>query len=338
MKKPILTGHSLGGAIAQRLMVEDGIYDKVSKVVTFNSPTINRSATKKWNELVDAGLVRDDQAETVSVELDRLVNHRCGTPLTHLNSYFLGRKLRFHPEGLPRGKAHSGCVMSLGGTFELRERSDCGRSALKTVLVAFIHIIKAPIWLLLTVLSALIIEPIAFFAKTEDKRYRDLANRTVSLYSASLAFKYQREIKALGEIAKTDSAKRRKAVDQLVRFAQASSGKGMGTKHFFRIPEKAKGLSFYIDAVEALGRYAKLPGSSGDKAREQLVALCMTLEGKQPDPIDDDVVTISHYKLDMHNQMVIRHQIWKLRQEDLAGNLYSASVEVLGPDLASFLY
>jgi len=74
--KPILTGHSLGGAIAQRFMVEDGVYEHVSKVVTFNSPTINRSSTLKWNELVDKNLVKDDQAETVSVNTDRLVNHR----------------------------------------------------------------------------------------------------------------------------------------------------------------------------------------------------------------------------------------------------------------------
>ena len=115
--KPILTGHSLGGAIAQRFMVEDGVYEHVSKVVTFNSPTINRSATKKWNELVDAGELRDDQAETVSIETDRLVNHRQYSPISHLNAYFLGRKYRFSPEGMQVGKDHSGCVLSLGGHF-----------------------------------------------------------------------------------------------------------------------------------------------------------------------------------------------------------------------------
>ncbi|MDN3504709.1 MAG: alpha/beta hydrolase [Rhabdochlamydiaceae bacterium] len=316
--KPILTGHSLGGAIAQRLMVEDGVYERVSKVVTFNSPTINRSATLKWNKLVDDGLVREEQAETISVAGDKLVNHHKYSPIGHLDSYFLGKKYRFTPDELVKGKAHSGCVLSLSGSFEVQKRSDCGRSFLKTCLVAALHIIKLPIWLVLTIMSLLIIEPLAHFAKSTDKSYRSLANRSIEVYSFAIGWDYLKKIKQLGSLVKfnPDESIRVRALNQLMRIAKNT-------------PTKYQESDFYEGITSKEEAFKKV---------DELVKICATIEKELPGACDEDVVRISTYKLDVGAQMVARHAIWVERDSTYARVLYNKSVEILGEKLTNFIY
>ena len=224
----------------------------------------------------------------------------------------------------------------LEATFQRRERSDCGRSALKTVGVGLLHILKFPVWIVLTILSAVLIEPLAYFAKSSDKELRSLATRSIQVYSFAVGFEYGKNIEHLGKLAKKGD---NKAVKQLVKIAKASSGKLKKGKYFLNIPPRENDPEFYKFAMGKLENYALLTGKTSDKAIDQLVALCSTIEGDLPQSSKaDDAMHIGVYKLDMDTQMIARHAIWKECNEDYAGCLYDMSADILGDKFASFMY
>ncbi|MCF7852700.1 MAG: hypothetical protein K9M07_05630 [Simkaniaceae bacterium] len=181
-KKTRLTGHSLGGAIAQKMMIEEGIYDQVEQVMAFNAPSINRSACHQWNQLVAAGKVEDTQAIVYNMKGDPLVDHT----LKKLNHYFIGEKVELEVSGSrPKNLSlHSSAIGSLGCREVSIVRADTSRSMMMTALIGCIHILKLPFAIVAMAITLVTIEPInaIYTMFSQDQYDRSLSRHLADSY------------------------------------------------------------------------------------------------------------------------------------------------------------
>lgn len=324
--KPWIGGHSLGAAIAQRLMVEEPVYHLVDRLIAFNSPSMSRSITEKWNALEDQGIVRKDQAEIYNTEGDRIVNHHFYCP--HLNHYFIGKKYLFVPDTTEQVRSHTSCVTGLKGRFYTLERSDIGRSMIKTALIGFLFFVKGILTLPLYLLAVPTVWAVTKIrSHRSDKQARSLARRAVHMRTRANVKKYRRDIRMLEAIALgrakfsdekgyTSQDIQKRAVHQLARIAQQVEGGVKLSKDDLARPLRSK------EDIQIAARYceelmiAHLEGNERLCSRElferALLQLGRICDAQRGSALHDnrDVITVTEPTMTILEKVEIVHQVW----------------------------
>ena len=189
---PLFTGHSLGGALAQRFLVEDGIYQRVAGGKVYNSPTINYDVCKKWNLLEDEGEVDHIDFEVHNTAGDILADHSL-LRMNHLDHYFIGRKFVLDTNrDLGKMEAHSRLVSSCAGTLQEVPRSQAGIKwqsdtgwyitlLPRAVAAAVVALISAAVFAVLELISTTTHRWVGYDLDRKDRIAADAALRAFSM-------------------------------------------------------------------------------------------------------------------------------------------------------------
>jgi hypothetical protein len=117
--KPLVCGHSLGGALAQRLSVLDGNLSGVSGVIAFNSPGVLREDEKLYEAHILANPTDDNKVISIATDKD---------PVNHLGfDSFLGKKYLFKPDFKIESSAgcHGQIILTKAGKLQ-----ECSKSVI----------------------------------------------------------------------------------------------------------------------------------------------------------------------------------------------------------------
>ena len=175
--KPMVVGHSLGGALAQRLSVVDGNLEHVSGVMAFNSPGILREDLDLWDQHLLEN--PEDTNKIICISTDK-------DPVNFLGfSNFIGKKYLFKPDEslASKGACHGQVILTKAGQL-----TECPKKVISLAQKVFeiaIFPIRLSAVLILAILAFITVDVLgmAYFLLTSDEVSRRSLVERVSVHS-----------------------------------------------------------------------------------------------------------------------------------------------------------